>query len=70
MRHNSEIHSRINRLLFIAALFLTLIIAQLFNIQVVQAKNYSEKATNELLRTSIQLAPRGEITDEIGRAHV
>ena len=66
MRQNSEIHSRINRLLFIAALFLTLIIAQLFNIQVVQAKNYSEKATNELLRTSIQLAPRGEITDVNG----
>ena len=66
MRNNSEIHSRINRLLFIAALFLTLIIAQLFNIQVVQAKNYSEKATNELLRTSIQLAPRGEITDVNG----
>ena len=66
MRHNSEIHSRINRLLFISALFLTLIVAQLFNIQVVQAKNYSEKATNELLRTSIQLAPRGEITDVNG----
>ena len=66
MRNKSEIHSRINRLLFIAALFLTLIIAQLFNIQVVQAKNYSEKATNELLRTSIQLAPRGEITDVNG----
>ena len=45
---------------------LTLIVAQLFNIQVVQAKNYSEKATNELLRTSIQLAPRGEITDVNG----
>ena len=66
MRQNSEIHSRINRLLFISALFLTLIVAQLFNIQVVQAKNYSEKATNELLRTSIQLAPRGEITDVNG----
>ena len=66
MRHNSEIHSRINRLLFISALFLTLIVAKLFNIQVVQAKNYSEKATNELLRTSIQLAPRGEITDVNG----
>ena len=66
MRRNSEIHSRINRLLFISALFLTLIVAQLFNIQVVQAKNYSEKATNELLRTSIQLAPRGEITDVNG----
>lgn len=63
MKKNFDFHSRINKLLFIATLFFAMIIIQLFNIQVVQAKNYSNRATNELLRSSTQLAPRGEITD-------
>jgi cell division protein FtsI (penicillin-binding protein 3) len=63
MSHNNLINKRINVLIGFAAGFFGLIILQLFNVQVVKASSYANKATNELKRTSIQLAPRGEITD-------
>lgn len=63
MGNNSIIQVRIYKLLRpVFAVFL-LIIGQLVYIQVVNADNYRNRATNELLRTSVQLAPRGEITD-------
>ncbi len=63
MSHNNQINKRINVLIGFAVGFFGLIILQLFNVQVVKASSYANKATNELKRTSIQLAPRGEITD-------
>ena len=59
-------HKRIKILLGIFIGIFLLIIGQLINIQVVQAGNYSHKATNELIRTSTLLAPRGQITDVNG----
>jgi cell division protein FtsI (penicillin-binding protein 3) len=63
MNHNKNFNSRIYTLLIVAMGFFILIIGQLINVQVVKASNYSNRALNELQRTSVQLAPRGEITD-------
>lgn len=60
------INKRILKLLIVASAFVALIIGQLFNIQVVKADTYSNRAINELKRTSVQLAPRGMITDVNG----
>lgn len=59
----NQINKRISILIGCAAGVFILIIGQLINVQVVKASTYSNKAVNELRRTSIQLAPRGEITD-------
>lgn len=60
------VNKRILKLLIVASAFVALIIGQLFNIQVVKADTYSNRAINELKRTSVQLAPRGMITDVNG----
>jgi cell division protein FtsI (penicillin-binding protein 3) len=59
-------HKRLRILFAIASGVFALIIGQLINVQVVQAGNYSARANNELKRTSIQLAPRGQIADVNG----
>ena len=66
MNHNKSFNSRIGVLLAIAGAVFIVIIGQLFNVQVVKAQSYSNRATDELRRTSVQLAPRGDITDVNG----
>ena len=66
MTDQKKIHKRIKALLGIFSLIFSLIVIQLVNVQVVQAGNYSHRATNELIRTSTLLAPRGQITDVNG----
>jgi cell division protein FtsI (penicillin-binding protein 3) len=63
MQNHIHFNKRIRALIGLASLPFILIIGQLINVQVVQASNYGSKAINELQRTSVQLAPRGEITD-------
>ena len=63
MSHHALVHKRIRTLLVITFALLGVIIAQLFSVQVVRAGNISERAANELLRTSVLLAPRGVISD-------
>jgi len=66
MNHNKSFNSRIGVLLGIAGAVFIVIVGQLFNVQVVKAQSYSNRATDELRRTSVQLAPRGDITDVNG----
>jgi cell division protein FtsI (penicillin-binding protein 3) len=66
MSNQRLVHNRIALLAITAAAFFALIIGQLINVQVVHAGTYSKKALSELNRSSIQLAPRGEITDVNG----
>jgi cell division protein FtsI (penicillin-binding protein 3) len=66
MSHNSIVHKRIRTLLVITFALFGVIIAQLFSVQVVRAGTISERAANELLRTSTLLAPRGVISDVNG----
>ena len=63
MKFHQDFNKRIGLLILATTVIFVGIIAQLVNVQVVQAQNYSDRATNELQRTSVQLAPRGEITD-------
>ena len=66
MKSQAEIHKRIYYLMGSVALIFTIIVVQLLNVQVVQAGNYSNRANSELRRTSVLLAPRGDITDVNG----
>ena len=66
MSHNSLVHGRIRTLLFATFALFGVIIGQLFSVQVVRAGTISERAANELLRTSTLLAPRGTISDVNG----
>jgi cell division protein FtsI (penicillin-binding protein 3) len=60
--------SRINILIIGIFVLFTLLAAQLFRVQVVQASNYQEKAANEMQSTRTIPAQRGEITDINGVA--
>ena len=60
--------SRINILIIGIFVLFTLLAAQLFRVQVVQASNYQEKAANEMQSTRTIPAQRGEITDINGIA--
>lgn len=60
--------SRINILIIGIFILFTLLAAQLFRVQVVQASNYQEKAANEMQSTRTIPAQRGEITDINGIA--
>ena len=53
-------------MLFVTFALFGVIIAQLFSVQVVRAGTISERAANELLRTSTLIAPRGVISDVNG----
>jgi len=60
--------SRINILIIGIFVLFTLLAAQLFRVQVIQASNYQEKAANEMQSTRTIPAQRGEITDINGIA--
>jgi cell division protein FtsI (penicillin-binding protein 3) len=60
--------SRINILIIGIFVLFTLLAAQLFRVQVIQASNYQEKAANEMQSTRTIPAQRGEITDINGVA--
>jgi cell division protein FtsI (penicillin-binding protein 3) len=64
--HNAIVHKRIRTLLGVTFVLFGVIVAQLFSVQVVRAGAISERAANELLRTSTLLAPRGAISDVNG----
>jgi cell division protein FtsI (penicillin-binding protein 3) len=58
-----EFQRRISRLLAVFILVLGLIVIRLIDVQAINASDYSNRAENELYRSSTLLAPRGEITD-------
>ena len=60
--------ARINILIIGIFVLFTILAAQLFRVQVVQASNYQEKAANEMQSTRTIPAQRGEITDINGIA--
>ena len=60
--------ARINILIIGIFVLFTILAAQLFRVQVVQASNYQEKAANEMQSTRTIPAQRGEITDINGVA--
>ncbi len=60
--------ARINILIIGIFVLFTLLAAQLFRVQVIQASNYQEKAANEMQSTRTIPAQRGEITDINGIA--
>lgn len=60
--------ARINILIIGIFVLFTILAAQLFRVQVVQASNYQEKAANEMQSTRTIPAQRGEITDINGDA--
>jgi cell division protein FtsI (penicillin-binding protein 3) len=66
MTHHALVHKRIRILLFATFALFGVILAQLFSVQVVRAGTISERATNELMKTSVLLAPRGTISDVNG----
>ncbi len=66
MTHHAIVHKRIRTLLFATFALFGVILAQLISVQVVRAGTISERATNELMQTSVLLAPRGAISDVNG----
>jgi cell division protein FtsI (penicillin-binding protein 3) len=64
----NEFQKRISRLLAIFIVVLGLLVIRLVDVQAINASDYSSRAANELYRTSVLLAPRGEITDINGIA--
>ncbi|TSA46682.1 MAG: penicillin-binding protein 2 [Actinomycetales bacterium] len=66
MNYQRIIHSRIRALIIMTSLVFALIVGQLFSVQVVRAGAISKRAADELLKTSVLLAPRGLITDANG----
>ena len=58
-----EFQRRISRLLAVFIVVLGLIVIRLIDVQALNASDYSNRAENELYRSSTLLAPRGEITD-------
>ena len=66
MTHQALVHKRIRTLLVATFALFGIIIGQLFSVQVVRAGTISERAANELLKTSTLLAPRGVISDVNG----
>lgn len=54
---------RILSLIATGLFFLFGLAIRLFDVQAINASDYTVRVNNELYRTSIQLAPRGEITD-------
>ena len=64
----NEFQKRISRLIAIFIVVLGLIVIRVVDVQAINASDYSNRAENELYRTSTLLAPRGEITDVNGVA--
>ena len=54
---------RILRLITIQLLIIFALIIRLLDVQAVNASGYQVRANSEMYRSSILLAPRGEITD-------
>ena len=66
MTDHSMFHKRIRFLVAITFSLLSILILRLVDVQAVNASSISARATNELLNTSVLLAPRGIITDAHG----
>lgn len=54
---------RILSLIALGLVFLLGLVIRLFDVQAINASDYTARVNNELYRVSTQLAPRGEITD-------
>ena len=72
MKHleNKKIDSRFILIFVIILVFVILCTMRLFNLQVVNGKEYREKAENRMYRAYPIKAPRGEILDTYGRPMV
>ena len=63
---HSHFHKRIRTLVGVTFALLLVLILRLIDVQAVSASAISARAANELLNTSVLLAPRGVITDAHG----
>ena len=63
MSHRSLVHNRIRFLLLLSFALLIVFALRLVQVQAVQANSYTARAQNELMSSSVLLAPRGTITD-------
>ncbi len=63
MSHRSLVHNRIRFLLLLSFALLIVFALRLVPVQAVQANSYTARAQNELMSSSVLLAPRGTITD-------
>ena len=68
MSSHSIYQRRIRTLLGLTFALLLVLVLRLIQVQGVEANSISKRAASELLNTSVQLAPRGEITDVNGIA--
>ncbi len=66
MSHNQLVHKRILVIATVGSIFLSVVALRLVQVQAVEADSISKRASNELMRTSTLLAPRGIITDVNG----
>lgn len=63
MAHNNLVRSRIRKLLAVSLSVLLVLALRLIQVQAVEADSYTTRAQNELMSSSVLLAPRGTITD-------
>ena len=63
MSHRNLVQSRIQKLVLFSFLVFIIFAARLIQVQAVQADSYTSLAHNELMSSSVLLAPRGTITD-------
>ncbi len=63
MSHRTLVHNRIRFLLLLSFALLIVFALRLVQVQAVQANSYTARAQNELMNSSVLLAPRGTITD-------
>ena len=63
MSHRSLVHNRIRFLLLLSFALLIVFALRLVQVQAVQANSYTARAQNELMSSSVLLAPRGTIAD-------
>lgn len=63
MSHRTLVHNRIRFLVLLSFTLLIVFALRLVQVQAVQANSYTARAQNELMSSSVLLAPRGTITD-------
>ena len=63
MSYNNMVRGRIQKLVLFSFLLLIIFAGRLVQVQAVQAESYTARAQNELMNSSVLLAPRGNITD-------
>jgi cell division protein FtsI (penicillin-binding protein 3) len=59
-------HKRVHALIVVAVVVLMIFGLRLVDVQAVQADGYTKRANNEMVTSSVMLAPRGTITDVNG----